>query len=112
MLNYLIGQVRTSVPFALGLVVSWLLGHDVITEAVAAEATTWSVPIAGALVLLITSATYAFARLVEAKLPKLLAAVLPVELAGTVTKWIVSGLLGFPAAPTYNGAVRPAPPAR
>lgn len=105
MINYLISVVRTAVPTGWGLLVAWLVGAGVITAEVAGTATGWGPAIAGGLVLLVTTACYAGVRLVETKLPDLLAKVLPVELAGAVTKLILVALVGIPKQPDYQGTV-------
>ncbi len=106
MLNLITSTVRTFVPYAMGLVVSWLVAHDLITAAVADQLTGWSTPLAGAVVLAVTTTWYVLVRLVELHLPKLLARLLPAEYAAAVARWVVVVLVGSPKQPDYTATAR------
>lgn len=103
MLDLLISTVRTKIPVFWGLIVAWLTAKGVLTDATAAAITgdTAQAALVGAVLLVITTATYVVVRLIEITLPKILGKILPPDVVATVVKYVTRVLLGSAKPPTY-----------
>jgi hypothetical protein len=103
-LDLVVSTLRTKVPYAWGLVVSWLTAKGWLSEPAAAALTgdTAQAALVGAVLLVITTATYVAVRLVETYLPKVLGQFLPPDTVTAVTAWVTRALLGSAKSPTYT----------
>lgn len=102
MLQFFTALARTGIPYLWGGLVAWLTARGWLVDVVATVGDpVWQGAIVTAVVAAITSAVYAVVRLVEDKLPRLLARVLPVDVAGAVSRVLLVLLIGVPTPPVY-----------
>ena len=102
MLQFLTALARTGVPYLWGGVVTWLAARGLLVDVLATISDpAWQGAVVTAVVTAISTGVYALVRLIEAKLPPLLARVLPVDVAGAVARVVLVLLIGVPTPPVY-----------